>query len=90
MGILSIIDPVFGEWFNAENKKNILALFVVVKFFAVIGFVSFLVWTIRKNAASQDLETSKLLDELENDTKPVAENRAETENNWERDADWWK
>ena len=81
---MSLFDQIFGDWLNGENKKHLLALFVVVKFFVVLGIVGFLVWTLRRNAAKQDKETSKLLDELEQEEQP------EENSTWEKDADWWK
>lgn len=89
---ISVFDQLFNDWGQVENKKNLLALFVVVKFFVVIAIVFFLFWTIRKNAAKQCPDTSKLLDELE-DTQPVASNsdqETRKDEDWERDPDWWK
>ena len=88
----SMFDQLFNDWGQIENKKNLLALFVVVKFFVVIAIIFFLFWTIRKNAAKQCPDTAKLLDELE-DSESVAskpDQEADKGDDWEKDADWWK
>ncbi|MDF1755346.1 MAG: hypothetical protein P1U89_21335 [Verrucomicrobiales bacterium] len=89
MNVLSMFDQVFGDWLNVENKRNVLAIFVIVKFFAVVGFVSFLVWTIRKNAAKQCPDTANLLDELDHETDEPGRHEDNKEE-WQKNPDWWK
>ncbi|MDF1812105.1 MAG: hypothetical protein P1V20_07820 [Verrucomicrobiales bacterium] len=89
--MMSVFDQLFGD-LSIENRKNLLALFVVVKFFVVIGFVSFLVLSIRRNASKRCAAASDLLDELEEEDKPVARDTkpSGSESSWERNPDWWK
>ncbi len=92
----TVLDQLQANWPEVENKRVLLAVFVVVKFLLVAGIISLLVWSIRRNAAKQCRETERLLDEMEEEDKrlePSPPTDLESDDHregWERDPDWWK
>lgn len=92
MVALSVLDQLQNNWLHVENTRELLAAFVVIKFFLVVAIVSFLVWSIRKGSQNHCPDTARLLDEMKEEEraprKKISPSREKEE--WERDPDWWK
>lgn len=89
---LSVLDQLQGNWLHVENTRELLALFVVIKFFLVVAIVSFLVWSIRRGARNHCPDTARLLDEMEKEDREVKKETSpgDSRQAWERNPDWWK
>lgn len=92
MFALSVLDQVQGNWLHVENTRELLAAFVVIKFFLVLAIVSFLVWSIRRGSRNHCPDTARLLDEMEREDRKPRKNYLPpgAKEQWERNPDWWK